>query len=112
MKSGKLTETVTILKKSVKKNGFGEEEESLTESGTVYLGVNSLSGSYKQVEGVSVQDYDVVFMGRWYLMSSGKISDGTILRWRGHDYRVESIGITSDSRIKDIVSFKCNRINQ
>jgi hypothetical protein len=112
MKSGKLTETVTILKKSHKTNSFGEDVESYEEGAKVYLGVNSLSGSYRQVEGVGVQDYDVVFSGRWYLMSSGKISDGTILRWRGNDYRVESIGLTSDSRIKDIVSFKCNKINQ
>ena len=103
MQSGKLTEIVRILKRKTTRNAFG---------GRVFMGVNSLAGTYRQVEGVGVQDYDVVFTGRYYLYVSGAITDGTVLRWNGHDYRVESIGLTSDSRMRNIVTFKCNRINQ
>lgn len=111
MRSGKLTEAVTILRRIVEKNGFGEEVERYEEGSKIFMSVNSLSGTYRQVDGVGVQDYDAVFGGRYYLYSMSVIADGTILRWNGHDYRVESVGITSDSRVRDLVSFKCNRIN-
>lgn len=112
MKSGKLTETVRILKRTAERNAFGEEVETYEEGARVFMSVNSLSGTFRQVEGVGVQDYDVVFGGRYYLHTTGAITDGTVLRWNGHDYRVESVGVTSDSRTRDLVSFKCNRINQ
>ncbi len=112
MKPGKLTEIVRILNKTVKRNAFGEEVIGYEEGSRVFMSVNSLAGTYRQVEGVGVQDYDVVFGGRYYLYATGAITDGTVLRWKGHDYRVESIGLTSESRMRNIVSFKCNRINQ
>lgn len=112
MKTGKLTEIVRILNRDVKRNAFGEEVVTYEEGPRVFMSVDSLAGTYRQVEGVGVQDYDVVFGGRYYLYATRAITDGTVLRWNGHDYRVESIGMTSDSRRRDIVSFKCNRINQ
>ncbi len=112
MKPGKLTEIVRVLKRNAKKNSFGETVETYEEDSRVFMSVNSLSGTFRQVEGVGVQDYDVVFGGRYYLYATGAITDGTVLRWNGHDYRVESVGMTSDSRIRNLVSFKCNRINQ
>ena len=112
MQSGKLTEIVRILKRKATRNAFGEDMETFEEGSRVFMGVNSLAGTYRQVEGVGVQDYDVVFTGRYYLYVSGIITDGTVLRWNGHEYRVESIGLTSDSRMRNIVTFKCNRINQ
>lgn len=112
MKPGRLTEIVRILKRNAKRNAFGEVEVTYEEGSRVFMGVNSLSGTYRQVEGVGVQDYDVIFEGRYYLYATSAITDGTVLRWNGHDYRVESIGMTSESRIRNIVSFKCNRINK
>lgn len=112
MQPGKLTEIVRILKRAEKKNVFGEAVATYEEGSRVFMGVNSLAGTYKQVDGVGVQDYDVVFTGRYYLYATAAITDGTVLRWNGHDYRVESIGLTSDSRMRNIVSFKCNRVNQ